>query len=462
MANTPVVTVGAPDDLGLRRVVINDKTAGKVRSPGELQRLLRHAGIAFGHDIHWLGGDSTVWPDRPWRRRTIGTLMAVGLLTTCLMLVKIGIADILNALTYAGRLAGATFLFLALVEMIAAVATLDHWRKRQIKHSGIAVLLGASIALGFSFMMLIVQIGSRVYTRYFPLWIILTVWSVWALWILVRGRAWKGIRNPKRIAIGALVSAFLAITNLAYSQVYVPYVTSPLIQTAAEFRAPSLNREGTSMYLPVHLTVKNSGQVPVYILGSIYWIHGRSAKNLKYKLISSGEFVAPPGRTLNPGEELARDEVVVIKNPDKPSDVDAVKAQAEVYVVRKDRMKLMADYERSKKEAGNLRKEHKDDDPEGPSGEYRRYQSEISNSDEILNVMRGRQRITLWWVPNGSWPYIYADVAPPGERRPFDPNNPAANKEDRQRYGLEKVTGSMAQTPYGELLKKARAQPATE
>ena len=99
MANTPVVTVGAPDDLGLRKVMVDGRTLGRVRGPGELQRLLRRVGLASGYDIEWLGGDGSVWPDRPWRRRAVGALMAVGLLTAECVLLRIGVVDSTNSLT---------------------------------------------------------------------------------------------------------------------------------------------------------------------------------------------------------------------------------------------------------------------------------------------------------------------------------------------------------------------------
>ncbi|WP_406329761.1 hypothetical protein [Streptomyces sp. NBC_00203] len=387
--------------------------------------------------------------------------MAVGLLATASVLIKIGKADTLDALTYAGRIEGATFLLLALVEVIAATATLDYWRKRRINYSGAVILFGVSAALGVSLLLLMLQISGRVYSPWLLLWIALVLWSSWALWILVRDRAYKGLLHPRRIAIGAIVSVLLGLTNLAYSQVYVPYVRSPLVESAAEFRGPSLNGEGTKMYLPVHLYVRNSGQVPVYLLGSIYWIRARSASTLKYKLIDSREFITPSGRVLNPGEEFAQDVVVKIEKPGK-FDYESVSAQAEVYVVRKDRMTMTADYGRSGKNVGTLRAKGKDQDPPGPSDPYFRYQSEISNSSEILNVTRGRQRVTLWWVNHPGKPYIYVDVAPPGERKAFDINSLAAREDTIERYGLAEVRGSVAQMPFAELLEKAQDARPTQ
>ncbi|MFG2119923.1 hypothetical protein [Streptomyces sp. NPDC048710] len=456
MANKPDVTVGAPDDVGLRKVTVNGKPVGKVRCLGELHRLLRHAGPASEHDIMWLGGDSTVWPDCAWRRRTIGSLMAAGLLVTVYVLFRIGIPDSFNSLTYVGRIAGATFLLLGLLEVIAAAAALDYWRKRRIKHSGVVVLFGVSVAFLVSSLLLLVQNwGQVVYTRYLLLWVALWVWSVCALCMLLRSRAWKGMRNPKRIAIGAMVSGLLAIANLVYSQVYIPYATSPLVQSGVDFGPPSLNSKGTKMYLAVHLSVRNSGQIPVYVLGSIYWIRGKPERAPHNKLIGSDEFVTPPGRVLNPGQEYAQDAVVEITKPDEGK-YETVEAQTEVYVIRKDRVTVDPGYERSGSWAGRLRQERKDKDPQGPTDQYFRYQSGISNSDEILNLTRGPQRVTLWRVLRPDRPYLYVDVGPPGERKAFDFNSIIANQKAIKRYGLELVRGSMAKAPFVELLEQAQ------
>lgn len=463
MDNNPAVSVGPPDDLGLRKVTVNGKTVGKVQSPKGLQRLLRHEDLAFGHDIQWCGGDSSVWPDRLWLRRLTCALTALGLLATACVLTKIGIVDTFDALTYAGRLAGASFVVAALIEGIAAIAALDYWTMRRTRFSGPVVLVGVSIALAINLLLFLLQITGRpVYMHYLWLRIVLMLWSVWAICTLVRARTWKGIQNPRRIAIGAVVSAGLALTNLTYSQVYVPYAAPMLVESGATFGEPSLKTEGArKMFLPVHLHVKNAGQVPVYVLGSIFWIHGKATDHPNYMLIKTGEFIAPPGRALNPGEEFSSDDLAEIDIPDleKPP-YEAVKAQAEFYVVRKDRMSITGDYELSKAYARRLKEEGKDKDPEGPPGEYYRYQAESSNSNEILNVTRGRQRVTLWWMFKGQYPYLYVDVAPPGERKAFDADHRDANKGVIGRYGLTKVRGSMTQKPFVELLHKAEAQDA--
>ncbi|MFD6972966.1 hypothetical protein [Streptomyces sp. NPDC059949] len=461
MAKKPAVSVGMPDELGFRRVIIDGKAAGEVRSPRQLRRVLHRAGLPVEHDIHWLGEDSTVWPDRAWRRRIVGVFMAVGLLWAANVLARIGIADTSDALTYGGRIAGVTFIVLTVVEVAAAIATLDYWGRRRFTYSGVLILFGATVAFCISSMLLIVQLIGQAYNGYALCWAALVLWSSWALYVLTRGRAWKGLQNPKRIAIGALIPTLLAAANLTYAQFYVPYVTSPLVESTAEFRAASLNKDGTVMYIPVHMQVKNSGQVPVYVLGSIFWVEGLPEGAKRFKLISSGEFVTPPGRPLNPGEEITQDTVVELNHPEN-SRYEAVSAKTEVWVIRKDRTKLAASYERSKKSIEILRKEGADKDPEGPPGVEFRYQSNLSNSNELLNATRGMQRVTLWWVRDaGDWTYIHVQVAPPDAEEPFnlrDLGNADANKETRERYGLTKVPGSMAQTPFLALLERAKEE----
>ncbi|MFB6616278.1 hypothetical protein ACFCV9_19060 [Streptomyces sp. NPDC056367] len=472
MANTREVSVGAPDDLGLRKVTIDGKTVGKAWSPWELQRFLDRAGVERGHDIRWFGGDSTVWPDRGgWRRRTIGFLVFIGLLATVCPLFRIGISDSGNALTYGGRIAGFTILVASLVEACAAVACIDYWGKRRWRYSGVVVLAGVVIALLCGIALLLLQIGER-FTGYTLLGIALTVGSSLALVELVKSRAWKGLHNPGRIAIGAVISTVLAGANLAYSQIYVPYVKTPLVESGAEFRESNLDKAGGPMYVTVHLYVKNAGEVPVYVLDSKYWIHGVPAssrpetkpakgtsvkdKPAKDELIYDGAFVVPVGRVLNPGEEVAQDSVVEVDDPaSRP--YEAIRAQTEVYVIRKDRMKVPPDYERSgvaEKDLAEVARKEKVTLP--PHTKYM-YRSNVSNSSEILNVTRGPQRITVFRVASSQWPRVVVDVSPPGARIDLKPNLPLANERAIDRYGLSVVRGSTAQMPYQELMEKARA-----
>ncbi|MGW7438455.1 hypothetical protein [Streptomyces sp. NPDC054849] len=464
MENKPAVVVRPPDDIGLRKVVIDGKSAGKVLCPHELQRVLQRAGVAPDTDIEWHGGNCTVWPARNWKRRITGTFMALGFLAAAALCGWIGARDSVDALTFAGRVTGFLFLFMAVVELIAFAAVFDYWRKRRMQYSGPVLLLGALVELLVGSVLLLMYLANRdrpSYALSLLLWVALIVCASWTLWELCSRRVWKVLRYPGRIAIGTIVSTVLVITNLAYTQVYLPSMSRPLVQGAAEIGKPSLNKDGTKMYLRVRLYLKNSGEVPVHILGSIYWIHVKLASDPKdkYKLLKPGELVKPPGRELSPEEEISEDVVVEIKDPGK-LDYEAVTAQVEAYAFRQDRMTIDANYDKSGKWRGKLKAEGKDDDPPGPlpaEKEYFRYQSGISQSSELLNMTRGRERVTVWWLYRPR-PVVYVDVASPGERKVFDLNNPKEQRQAVDRYGLAFVRGSMAQTPYAQLLKEAQAQ----
>ncbi|MFD9728028.1 hypothetical protein [Streptomyces sp. NPDC059072] len=468
MSNAPVVSVGAPDDLGLRKVEIDGRTVGKAWSPWELQRFLDRAGVERGHEIHWLGGDSTVWPDRGgWRRRTIGVLVCLGLLATACPLFWIGVSDSGDALTYGGRIAGFTVLVASLVEVLAAIACVDYWGKRRWRYSGVVVLAGVLIALLSGVVLLLLQIGER-FTRYTLIGIALTLVASLALVELVKARAWKGLRNPRKIAIGAIVSTLLAGANLAYSQIYVPYVKVPLVESGAEFRESNLESKGGPMYVTVRLSVKNAGEVPVYVLDSKYWIHGVPAssrsddKPVGEELIYDGAFVNPVGRVLNPGEEIAQDAVVEVDAPESRK-YEAIRAQTEVYVIRKDRMKVPSDYERSGVKGKALEKAAREEHVKVPPDTNYMYRSNVSNSSEILNVTRGPQRVTVFRVAGGQRPHVVVDVSPPGVRIVFDSENtdPLRNEKAKERYGLSVVRGSTTEMPYRELMEKARAVQKT-
>ncbi|MBZ9595346.1 hypothetical protein K7B06_09600 [Streptomyces erythrochromogenes] len=464
MENKPNVVVGPPDDVGLRKVVVDGKPTGKVWSLRELQRVLHRAGVTSEHDIEWRGGDGTAWPAQSWRRRITGAVMAVGFLATAAICTWIGFKDSFDALTFAGRVTGFFFLFMAIVELVAFVAVFDYWRKQRTRHSGPALLFGALVEFFVGAVLLLMYVANRETPsdpQCLALYIGLVLCSSWSLWVLCRRRVWKVLRNPGRIAIGAIVSTLLVITNLAYTQVYLPSVSRPLVQGVSEIGLPSLNRDGTKMFVRVRMRLKNSGEVPVHILGSIYWIHVKLASDPKdrFKLIKPGELIKPPGRELNPEEEITEDVVVEIKNPLK-LDYEAVTAQISAYAFRQDRMTMEADYGRSGKWRGKLKKEGKDDEPPGPTPankEYFRYQSNISQSSELLNMTRGRERVTVWWLYR-SKPVVYVDVASPGENKVFNLNNPTEQRRAVDRYGLAFVRGSMAQTPYPQLLREAQVR----
>ncbi|MFJ8213712.1 hypothetical protein [Streptomyces sp. NPDC096033] len=458
MANTPEVSVGPPDDLGWRKVTIDAKCTGKVRSPRELQRLLQDAGLMPGHPVHWLGGDRLFWPDKTARRRIIGSLTFIGFLLTAGLLLRIGWKDSQNALTFGERLAGYSVLAAAVVELIAALAALDYWHKRKRSYSGAIVLVGALIVFLCTSSLLLLQIDER-FTRWSAIAISFLIGSILVGIDLIRSRAWKGLRNPRRIAIGAIVPTLIACINLAYTQLYVPNVTSPLIMSGAEFREASLDRAKAVMRVTVHTYVKNNGSIPVYILGSIYWVHGGPANDITqskdpaYTLIYDGEFVTPVGRELDPGEEITQDTVIEIKDPERLN-YEVLRAQTEVYSIRRDRMTLPPEYAQSRIYGKALEREGKWR-PDEPGEVKYRDASKISNSSEILNIARGQQYIRVWRLLFGNWSRIEVAVSPPGDTITLDSSDPHYRQRLIDRYGLSLARGSMAQTPFKRLLEKA-------
>ncbi|MFF4370663.1 hypothetical protein [Streptomyces sp. NPDC001594] len=458
MANAPAVVVGRPDGSGLRKVTVDGKLVGQACSAGDLQKILRHAGVAF-EGIQWIGGDCTVWPGCNWRRRTVGILMAAGLLATAWELVLIGRVDSFHALTYAGRITGMIFLGAAVAVIAAAAATFDYWRKRRKGYSGMVVFIGVLIALMVNVLLLLMHMSSRGYTPYLRIRVVLVAWCIWALWILFRSRPWKGIRYPVRIVAGAVVPVLLAVANMAYTLIYLPSVTYPLVQASAQLGTASWDGRRNKMVMTVRLHVVNSGQIPVYVLGSIYWINGMTPVNAgpgqpqaTFRLIDSGEFIQPPGMSLSPGQEFSEDEYVEIPQPDR---FKSVEAKVELYMVRKDKTTINPSYELSKAGRGTLKKLGKSEDPPGPPAYYFRYQADLSNSNELLNETRGRPRVTLWWVYQDKYPYLAVAVTAPGEKPPFHVEKLVASDKANERYGLEKVKGSMTQKTYAQLLKEA-------
>ncbi|MEW2412390.1 hypothetical protein AB0953_01480 [Streptomyces sp. NPDC046866] len=457
------VAVSRPDRLGWRRVTIDGHPIGKARSPKGLKALLLRAPkVPPKYEIKWDGGDEHVWMCQVVWRHIEATFMVLGLGFTAYLLTKIGAKDAFSALTYAGRMTGITLLVAAALEVVAVGAAIEYWHWGREDFSGMIVLIGTSLSFIVGMVLLAVQSWCWSYTAHLWLWICLTLWSVLAMVILVRRRVWKGVPHPRRVALGALVTGLLTVTNLVYTQVYVPYATSPLVQSSAVFGKPTLDEKRREMYVPIRLFVKNEGRIPVYILGSIYWVHGGAANvGSRNELIHDGEFVKPPGRSLNPGEEFVDDELIEIRKPNWGR-YEALQMQTELYTIRKDRMTIVGDYERSGANLATLKKEGKEKDPQGPNEDYFRYQADISNSSEILNMTRGPERVTLWYTHRKNWPYLYVDVAPPGERIAFDPCKRDANKEAITRYGLERVRGSTVQKPLAELLEGAEVEPSSQ
>ncbi|MFD9415994.1 hypothetical protein ACFWC9_14985 [Streptomyces goshikiensis] len=353
--------------------------------------------------------------------------MAAGLLLTAFVLGKIGEKDVSEALTFGGRLAGATFVFSAAVELIAAIAAFDYLGKRRWIYSGAAVLIGVLIALAFNTLLLYLQITAGEITGHAWIWPTVLLWSFWALWKLNPRQVWRQSPHPKRVATGAVVAALVSVGNLVYSRVYTPYATFVSMDIVVKFGKPQLNTEHTALYLPMNVTAKNNGRVPLYILGTLYEVYGRSAnftekargmtewkgdilaghdaeRNAEMRgreLISFGAITKGDGGSwLDPGDSLAEDKILSIPTN---SQFDSIEGSAQTMVMRKDRATLSSDYLASGgTESWDDQLAHSENAPEWvaiePGDEYLRYQGRLYYSNEILNVTHRPRYVTLWWV----------------------------------------------------------------
>ncbi|MEU9034008.1 hypothetical protein AB0D45_03735 [Streptomyces sp. NPDC048352] len=69
----------------------------------------------------------------------------MGLLLPGAVLFRVGLWDVMGALTFGGRVVGAVFLAGAPAEVGAAVAAADFWGKRRVRYCGPAVVLWGDV-----------------------------------------------------------------------------------------------------------------------------------------------------------------------------------------------------------------------------------------------------------------------------------------------------------------------------
>ncbi|WP_406084993.1 hypothetical protein [Streptomyces virginiae] len=412
--------------------------------------------------------------------------MAAGLLLTALVLGTIGEKDVSEALTFGGRLAGATFVFATAVELIAVIAAFDYLGKRHWIYSGAAVLIGVLIALSFNALLLYVQINAGEYTRYAWIWPTVLLWSFWALWNLNPRQVWRQSPHPRSVATGAVVAALISVGNLAYTRAYAPYAAAVSIDIVVKFGKPQLNAERRVLHLPMHVAAKNSGQVPVYILGTLYEVYGRStnftekARSVtewkgdilagrdaeRYAEIRGRELISygaiaknDRGSSLEPGDVLSEDKILTIP---ANSQFDAIEGSGEVIVMREDRAKLYGDYLSGGTVSWDDKLSHAEDAPAWVAieagDEYLRYHGRLSCSSEILNVTRRPRYATFWWVTHKPRDgkseedtYLVATISFRGEegRQP----STADPDEIFETYGVFHISNGQTREPFAALVK---------
>ncbi|WP_329422900.1 hypothetical protein [Streptomyces sp. NBC_01268] len=421
-------TVQPPNARGLREVRVGGETAGSAWSPRELRRLLRRHGYPEDVDLEdrsivsWHGGGSEVWPDRTGLRRMTMALMVAGLVGGWALLTSVGIPDAFDALTFAGRISGFLFILGGVTEVAAAVAAVDYWGKRGLKISGALVLVGVLIALTVSTLLVFLWFQELEYTPYLLAFIPLFLWSLWALWVCIREKVWRGLPHPTKIAAGVTATALLAAVNLAYSSVYQPTAAPANLTIWVRFGQPRTDLNKPVHLLPVTLRLKNTGPVPLYILADGWNVYGRSGRyveksdelrdrrqalelgseregdaslhlgSVTYTALGVGPFTGP-GSYYEPGEEYSEDKMVEIP---KTSTFDMIDADLNITVMRMDRGRIDLDTfsvgEHSWEKDAFLHC-----DPKDCGGEFLTYHSPVRYTNNLINVTRKPRYVTAWW-----------------------------------------------------------------
>ncbi|WP_328297693.1 hypothetical protein OG389_07610 [Streptomyces sp. NBC_00435] len=474
----PTVFVHAPDARGLRPVTLGGRPLGSVWSSRELERLLRRAGYTESGDsgpgpVHWEGGGAADWPDEPLPRRLTAAVMVAGLLGCAVLLGVIGQVDAARSATFAGRLTGFLLLLAGLAQVAAALAAHDFLGKRRWPYSGVPVLAGAFIALIMTTLLLGMWLEEREFVALLPVYGLLWCWSVWALCILLRRRAWSGMRYPKSVVAGLTLSGVLAVTNFSYAALYTPNAARAQLITTAAVGKPTVSRDGTVLYVPVTVSVKNTGTVAVNIAGSAYWVTGASSvpttsvvpdywRKAKERdvdgdaegyslpvpptLLATGP-VGVEGSWLDPGSEHAEEKIIQLRRGAGQPEYTVVEAVSQVISVRQDRARIRPGLKepsfswRAGKAPAATCLASMDD--------CVLFRARVDHNNNLVNVTRGPRYLSVWSYqegPDGAGADIKAVITPLDSR-----GNLVDHQEPGDRYGFASETSRVSRVVIGPL-----------
>ncbi|MEW2417516.1 hypothetical protein AB0953_27875 [Streptomyces sp. NPDC046866] len=363
MSQQKRAVVDPPDSRGLREVRVDGVTVGRAWSLRELRRLLTRSGFpkkmdpAVNPAVFWYGGGPGTWPDRSLRRRATLVLLVAGLLGSAALLVDVGRPDLFGALTFAGRVMGWIFVVGGFLQAVAAAAAFDYWSKRFFKPSGAVALAGVIISLVVCTLLLGLWMQEREYFPYCLSYLSLWVWSLWATWRVCREKPWRGIAHPRSFALGAIASGLVAAVNLAYSGLYQPTTAIAQARYQVAFGTPYASPEAHKpiMYVPVTVTLENTGTVPFWLLASVIKVTGASSKSRPketlirnwregwgesqlyagpptYNLVYYG-YLEDPGGWLDPGDTMRKQRVIQLP---RNAPFDSLEASSTVTTMRKD------------------------------------------------------------------------------------------------------------------------------
>ncbi|MEX0170604.1 hypothetical protein [Streptomyces sp. LMG1-1-1.1] len=349
--------------------------------------------------------------------------MVAGLLASLGLHVEIGWADALGALTFAQRLVGVLFLLAGVVQGLALPAVVDHWGRRQVRFSGALVLVGVLMALATSTLLLFLwlQEHESIATRW--LFLGLWLWSLWALHVLIREKVWRGIPHPKKFAAGVTVTAVLTGVSLGYSILYQPIAAPLHFVLRADFGVPQTDADSPYLHVPLTLSAKNTGGIPVYLVVDDYTVFGSKAKydgagdamkewksddqddgwwsaeaeafesGVESEIIASGQFQGP-GSTLDAGEEFRMQRVVTLP---KGTAYETLNAVLQFTFLRQDRGKL--DDEFSYEKRSWIKSEGRYYCPPDTCGEHVIYHGGIRYNTNLIDVTRKPRYVAAFWSP---------------------------------------------------------------
>ncbi|MEU2924987.1 Yip1 family protein [Streptomyces sp. NPDC007251] len=474
MSIRPWVVVEAPDRRGLRRVTVGGDTVGSAWSLRQLRTMLDRLGyrdvdVEDPASVCWRGGDSGAWPDRAWRRRATLVVMMAGLLASAAFTALIGWPDASGAQTFAQRITGALLALFGVVQFAAAVFAPDYWGRRQFAFSGTIILIGAFTALATDSLLVAMWLQEREPTPYMLAFMPLWCWSLWALYVLVREKSWEGIPQPKKFAAGVLASAVFSIVSLAYSTIYQPTVAPLRFALKADFGTARPDRRLPFVHVPLKLSVKNTGEVPVYVIIDDFTVYGRTAKysekgesvlqgwkdsyvrghpldeeadrhvdQLGFVAISSGRLYEP-GTVLDSGQEDILTHVFQI-----PKNVayDLLRVNLQITYMRKDRGRI--DVESFGQPHPTWLKRTPDYCHPAKCPARLLYRGRVRHDNNLVNVTRKPRYVGAQWSPTKGPQYSISSYDSAGSS--------VEETRDEGRYGISTVVAS-SEVSVAELLK---------
>ncbi|MEU3599798.1 hypothetical protein ABZ714_13880 [Streptomyces sp. NPDC006798] len=355
---------------------------------------------------------------RPWDRWPMTVATAAGLAVAAVLLLWIGRADVLGAPTFAGRLTGLLFVLFGVLAAAGTVASFDYWDRRRFRYSGPIVLAGVLSAFITTSLLCLLWLPRTEFTPHSFVFIPLWFWSLWALWLLGRHRAWEGIRHPKGFTAGLTVTALATAVNLGYTTVYQPHFAPVALAVDTAFGTPVADPVKPVIHLPLTITVRNPGTVPAYALETRYRVLGRTsdfhsdlrsespeewqsdlsttteregyADRAEFYSVNSGSFI-PAGETLQPKEKRVKETVVQIS---RDADFNEIVALAEVSLLRHDRGRLGSGF--STAQASWAQAEGEKDLVACGQCQYFAHYGTLSPATYVAAVTRHQRYLTTW------------------------------------------------------------------